>query len=64
MVCWFVSAFCVVLLSDGQREASAGIEDGVKWVVFAVGRGQKEVHASLCDFVLGHARGDLFRLVR
>jgi hypothetical protein len=35
------------------REAAAGLPDKVAWSVFATGRGAREKHPSLCDFVAG-----------
>ena len=47
----------VVSLGGGgiaAREAAAGIREGASWTVFAMGRGKKESHASLCDMAAAH----------
>ena len=49
----------VVSLGGGgiaAREAAAGIREGASWTVFAMGRGKKESHASLCDMAAAHPR--------
>eukprot|EP00927_Polykrikos_kofoidii_P062311 TRINITY_DN57117_c0_g1_i1.p1 TRINITY_DN57117_c0_g1~~TRINITY_DN57117_c0_g1_i1.p1 ORF type:complete len:360 (+),score=41.64 TRINITY_DN57117_c0_g1_i1:64-1080(+) len=47
----------VVSLGGGgiaAREAEAGVNEGASWTVFAVGRGKKESHYSLCDMAAAH----------
>ena len=54
----------VVALGGGgiaAREAEAGIGEGVAWTVFALGRGKKESHASLCDMAAAHPQVTLIR---
>merc|ERR1711920_521669 len=39
-------------------EAEASFDDGVKWVIFACSRGQKEHHYSLLDWAAEHLDSD------